>query len=245
MPGIPGGPKGRAYPPHFLDSKVVEFGFYPDQVVTITRGLPADINPDRITVVGEYPSHVVFHFLFRQVDEYDHSTHVVEWNYSVDKASLVSGEVVVKDIRDKVIRPKDETAQGKRRNRNDDGYRGPKYDCNQGQEVVITLGLPKSIHPDRTTIVRQNPHEVVFLLEFDQPNGKVRKQQYSISKELLDKGKAEFTTKDGDPIGPAPRRSERRNQGDDKQKDTRPSRNQRRSRWDVLEMSYSDPDSLL
>ena len=208
MAAIPGGPKGRVYKPGFLDSKVVEFGVYPGQSVTIQRGLPANISaPDRVTVVGEYPATVVFRLEFDQNDEDGHK--VVAWNHTIGKQALVSGEAIVKDAAGRDIKPKQD-APAERRRRNDD-YEGPRYDCTKGQEVRIISGLPGKNPPTRVTVKYQNPGRVVFTLEYETAEGRVRKVDYAISKRELDEGKASFADMDGNIIGPA--KARRRDDG--------------------------------
>lgn len=133
MARIPGGPRG-GYDASEVKGKQFTCGCYPGQVVTIPRGLPNRCEPNRISVVGEYESLIVFKLEFDRPDTFGDGTHTVSWNYSVSKASLLCGDALVQDLSGRMIRPQEVVEEkprrrgngGDGRNRHGSGGRPPR-----------------------------------------------------------------------------------------------------------------------
>lgn len=116
MARIPGAPRGNRYSPADLRSKKLTCGCYPGQTVTIPRGLPSNCSPNRITVVDEYDSIIVFKLEFDMPDDWNpEGRKTVTWNHSVTKASLLCGDAVIKDLAGRTLHPREVDEEPSRR----------------------------------------------------------------------------------------------------------------------------------
>ena len=131
MARIPGAPSGNRYGASELRSKKFACGCYPGQTVTISRGLPKNCEPSRVTVVNEYENLIVFKLEFDQTDWEGH-TSTSSWNYTISKSDLLCGDAVVKDITDRTIRPSEVNDRPKRR-RDDEGRDGERNERRDGR----------------------------------------------------------------------------------------------------------------
>ena len=71
------------------------FGCYPGQTVFIQKGLPQNCHPNRCEIIDEYDFCIAVKLI---CDNYDMNT-------SFNKASLMCGDVVMKDMRGRTLVP--------------------------------------------------------------------------------------------------------------------------------------------
>ena len=104
--------------PRDLKTKKFSCGCFPEQEVTITKGLSQHVHPTRITVVDEYENVIVFCLETEHRDEWSGTKTTSSYNFTLTKRAMATGEAVVKDVGGRVIRPEEIVPE--RKGRKDD-----------------------------------------------------------------------------------------------------------------------------